>query len=176
MFRSAVQPEPPSAVAVRPGDNALDTVTNSEAPITPILVTTIESVRAMSPWVNVPEWVALIAKSEFVEMLTVKLLALLVVPPSVLTVIGPETAPFGTTALRFVAETIVNAALRPLKATLVVKLRFVPVTETVWPTKPEAGEKPEMRGGGAGWPSTLLLNTAARFEERAVKKVKPVSA
>src|SRR5438132_1027806 len=46
---------------------------------------------------------------------------------------------------------------------------------TVLLVAPEDGEKPVITGAGGVWPSILLRRTVARFDGKAVKKVKPVS-
>src|SRR5439155_5410873 len=59
---------------------------------------------------------------------TVKLLALVAVPPGVVTEIAPVVAPAGTVAVTCVAEFTVNVvALVPLNFTDVAPVRFVPV-------------------------------------------------
>jgi hypothetical protein len=71
----------------------------------------------------------------------VKLLALVAVPPGVVTLIGPVVAPPGTVAEIDVAELTVKLALVPLKVTAVVPVKFVPLIVTLVPTVPLVGEK-----------------------------------
>src|SRR2546427_92717 len=70
---------------------------------------------------------------------TVKLLALVAVPPEVVTLIGPVVAPLGTVAEIEVAEFTVKLALTPLKVTVVAPVKLVPVIVTLVPTGPLVG-------------------------------------
>jgi len=79
---------------------------------------------------------------------TVKLLALVAVPPGVVTLIVPVVAPAGTVAVICVAELTVNVALVPLNFTAVAPVYAVPVTVTLAPTAPLLGEKLVIEGGG----------------------------
>ena len=79
---------------------------------------------------------------------TVKLLALVAVPPGVVTLIVPPVAPVGTVALICVAELTVNVAVVPLNFTAVAPVNAVPVSVTLAPTAPLVGEKLVMVGGG----------------------------
>jgi len=79
---------------------------------------------------------------------TVKLLALVAVPPGVVTLIVPEVAPAGTVAVICVAELTVNVAVAPLNFTAVAPVYAVPVTVTLAPTAPLLGEKLVIEGGG----------------------------
>ena len=106
---------------------------------------------------------------------TVKLLALVAVPPSVWTRTKPEVAPAGTVAVICAVESMVKDALTPLKVTFVAKTRFVPVMVTLVPAVPLVGEKPVIAGAGGVWPSILFRSTVARFGGSALKKAKPVS-
>ena len=72
---------------------------------------------------------------------TVKLLALVAVPPEVVTLIGPVVAPLGTVAEIEVAEFTVKLALVPLNRTAVAPVKFVPLIVTVVPTGPLVGVK-----------------------------------
>src|SRR5882762_5552727 len=78
---------------------------------------------------------------------TVKLLALLAVPPGVVTLIGPVVAPDGTVAVIAVAEFTVKLALVPLNSTDVAPVKFVPLMVTLVPTGPLPGVKLVMVGG-----------------------------
>jgi hypothetical protein len=91
-------------------------------------------------------------------VLTVKFVALVAVPPGVVTEILPVVAPVGTVAVICVAEFTVNVvALVVLNFTelvvklapLTVPLKFVPVILTDVPTGPEAGVNPVIVGAGA---------------------------
>ncbi len=72
---------------------------------------------------------------------TVKLVALVAVPPGVVTAIGPVVALPGTVIVICVPELTVKGAVRPLSLTEVAPLKFVPVMVTVTPTPPLPGEK-----------------------------------
>src|SRR5690348_8549160 len=69
----------------------------------------------------------------------VKFAPLAVVPAGVVTVMGPEAAPAGTTAVIWVAESTVNTALTPLNSTAVVPMKLLPVMTIAAPTVPLAG-------------------------------------
>src|SRR5439155_16576584 len=78
---------------------------------------------------------------------TVKLPALLAVPPEVVTLIGPLVAPAGTVAVIAVAGLTVKLALVPLNRTALASVKLVPLIVTLVPTGPLAGVKLEMVGG-----------------------------
>src|SRR2546430_4930276 len=74
---------------------------------------------------------------------TVKLLALVAVPPDVVTLNGPVVAPAGTVAwIAVVDVTVKVGAFVPLKLTAVTPAKFVPLMVTLAPTVPLAGVKP----------------------------------
>ena len=73
---------------------------------------------------------------------TVKMPALVAVPPGVVIAMGPLAAPAGTTAvIRRPLLLMVNVALVPANVTLVVPLRFWPLIVTSAPAPPLCGEK-----------------------------------
>src|SRR5438105_2031825 len=72
---------------------------------------------------------------------TVKLPALLAVPPAVVTLTGPVVAPAGTVAVIALAEFTVKFALVPLNFTAVAPVKFVPLIVTLVPTDPLVGAK-----------------------------------
>src|SRR5205814_10567765 len=78
---------------------------------------------------------------------TVKLAALLAVPPGVVTLIGPLVAPAGTVAVIAVAELTVKLALVPLNSTAEAPVKLVPLMVTLVPTGPLPGVKLEIVGG-----------------------------
>src|SRR5438046_2660309 len=78
---------------------------------------------------------------------TVKLPALLAVPPGVVTLIGPLVAPAGTVAVIAVAEPTVKLALVPLNSTALAPVKLVPLMVTLVPTGPLRGVKLEIVGG-----------------------------
>jgi len=72
---------------------------------------------------------------------------LLAVPEGVVTEIGPDVAPEGTTAVTCVSESTVNEdAAVPLNDTPVAPVKPVPVIVTDVPTGPLDGENPEIVG------------------------------
>src|SRR5438046_4921609 len=78
---------------------------------------------------------------------TVKLAALLAVPPGVVTLIGPLVAPAGTVAVIAVAELTVKLALTLLNSTAVAPLKLVPLVVTLAPTGPRSEERRVGDGG-----------------------------
>ena len=81
---------------------------------------------------------------------TVKVAALVAVPPGVTTAIGPLVAPAGTVVVIVVALTTVNVGCDvPLKVTPVAPVRLVPVMVTAAPTMPLVGVKPVTVGTGS---------------------------
>ncbi len=70
---------------------------------------------------------------------TLNFVALVAVPPAVVTVILPVVAPAGTVVTIWVAVLDVIVAVVPLNFTEVAPVRFVPVMVTVVPTGPELG-------------------------------------
>jgi hypothetical protein len=92
-------------------------------------------------------------------MLTVKFVALVAVPPGVVTLILPVVAPVGTVAVICVAEFTANVAVVVLNFTelvvklapLTVPLKFVPVIVTEVPTGPKVGVNELIVGAGTGF-------------------------
>src|SRR5438445_13435577 len=78
---------------------------------------------------------------------TVKLIALLAVPPAVVTLIGPLVAPDGAVAVIVVAEFTVKLALVPLNRTALAPVRSVPRRVTRVPSGPLVRVKLEIVGG-----------------------------
>src|SRR4051794_14704072 len=70
---------------------------------------------------------------------TRKLVALVAVPATLVTVILPVVAPAGTLVVMEVVETTLNVALVLLKLTSVMPVKFVPVMVTATPIAPLAG-------------------------------------
>jgi hypothetical protein len=72
----------------------------------------------------------------------VKAVALVAVPPGVVTLTRPEVAPTGTANVKLVAFSMVYTATgAPLSVTAVAPVRLVPVTVTRVPIGPLAGVK-----------------------------------
>jgi hypothetical protein len=83
--------------------------------------------------------------------ITVKLPALVAVPPGASTEIGAVPAPAGTVAVICSSVTIVKSPVPTLvvpNLTAVVPVKPVPSIVTEVPTRPESGEKPVIDGGG----------------------------
>src|SRR5881227_2912755 len=80
-------------------------------------------------------------------LITVKLPALVAVPPGVVTLIVPVVVLEGTVACIEVVELTVKLALAPLKATRVAPEKLVPLMVTLVPTGPLAGVKLVIVGG-----------------------------
>ena len=75
-----------------------------------------------------------------------KLAALLVVPPGVVTEILPLVAPEGTVAVIFVEEFTLKVAATPLNVTEDALLKVAPLMTTLAPACPDVGEKLVMVG------------------------------
>ena len=106
------------------------------------------------------------------EPVTVKLLALVPVPPGVVTLIVPVVALVGTMATICVLEFTVYTALTPLNFTAEAELKFVPVMVTLLLVAPLVGVKLVMLGvGGLVRPSILARNADAIVPGKAVKKL-----
>jgi len=81
--------------------------------------------------------------------MTVKLEALLAVPPGVVTLISPDVAPNGAgTVIELSDTTVKPAAAVPLNVTDVAPVNPLPVIVTIAPIKPEAGANEVITGGG----------------------------
>ena len=107
------------------------------------------------------------------EVVTVKLLAELALPPAVVTEILPVVAPLGTVVEICVALFTVNEAACPLNATAVAPLRFVPVMVTPAPMSPLLGLKLVMAGAGT---VTVKLAAELAFPLGVVTEILPVVA
>jgi hypothetical protein len=80
--------------------------------------------------------------------ITVKLLALVPLPPGAATMMGPVVAPAGTTAVICPAETTAKlAAAAPLKLTAEASARSAPLMATAVPTRPDIGGLLPMKAG-----------------------------
>ena len=81
---------------------------------------------------------------------TVELVALVAVPPGVVTAMGPLAAPLGTVAVICASEFTVNVAAVPLNVTAVAPVKLVPVMVTEVPGGPLVGLNELIVGGGGG--------------------------
>jgi hypothetical protein len=79
---------------------------------------------------------------------TVKFVLVVPVPPEVVTLILPVTAPTGTVAVIWVAEFTAKLARTPPNRTAVAPVNAVPVIVTAVPVLPLVGENPEIVGAG----------------------------
>ena len=104
-------------------------------------------------------------------------LALVAVPPDVVTRSSPVVAPVGTVACIVVAElTVKLVALTPLNVTAVAPVKFVPVIVTVLPTGPLVGVKLVIVGGGGGGASTVNVLALVAVPPGVVTRSSPVVA
>jgi hypothetical protein len=104
---------------------------------------------------------------------TVKSAGLVPVPLEVVTVTRPVVAPVGTVAVICVGELTVNGALVPLKRTVIVPLKPVPLMITADPTGPFVGVNVEIVGA----PGVIVKSVALVAVPFAVTTVmRPVVA
>jgi len=111
----------------------------------PLKVTDVAPVRFVPPITTVVPTGPLVGKKLVTvgaATVTEKLVAVVAVPPGVVTEIGPVVAPEGTVAVICVDESTVKLAAVPLKVTDVAPVRLVPVITTLVPTGPLVGLKP----------------------------------
>ena len=93
---------------------------------------------------------------EWVRPVTVKFVALVAVPPGVVTLILPVVPPDGTVAVIFVDELTVKDDKTLLNVTLLTLTKLVPLIVTEVPTGPELGENELMVGLGGAVTSKFL--------------------
>jgi hypothetical protein len=96
-------------------------------------------------------------------VLTVKLFALVAVPPGVVAVILPVVAVAGTVAVIDVAEFTTNVAVTALNFTEVAPVKFVPVIAIDLPTGPNVGVNDVMVGAGIVKLVALALSPAVVY-------------
>ena len=89
-----------------------------------------------------------VGEKDLITGCTAKLEELAAVPRVFVTAMGPLVASGGTTTVICVSEFTVKAAGAPLKATLSVPVKFVPLTVMAVPTHARVGEK-ELTAGRA---------------------------
>jgi hypothetical protein len=107
---------------------------------------------------------------------TVKLPVPVAVPPGVVTLIRPDMAPDGTTAVICVGElTVKLVALVFLNFTSVAPVKFVPVMTTDVPTGPEVGTN-DVIVGAAGAPVTVKSWLLVAVPLGVVTLIRPVVA
>lgn len=101
---------------------------------------------------------------------TVKLVALVLVPPALMTVKAPVLAPEGTVAVIWVGESTVKVAGVPLKLRLVAPVKLSPTIVTGVPTEPLLGLKLLMVG------ATVKLSRLDAVPPGVVTEIGPVVA
>jgi hypothetical protein len=121
-------------------------LTTLNVAVTPLNVTLVAPVRFVPVIVTVVPTGPKVGVNEVIvgaaaAIVTLKFCVLQSLPPGVVTQIFPVTAPVGTVALIFVAESTVKFAETPWKVTLVAPVKSVPVIVTDVPTGPLVGEK-----------------------------------
>src|SRR5712691_6614438 len=106
---------------------------------------------------------------------TVKLVALVAVPPGVVTLIAPLVAPLGTVAVICVSELTLKEAAAPLKATAVASVKWDPLIVTPVPTGPLAGLN-ELIVGAEGAAVTVKLVALVAVPPGVVTLIAPLVA
>src|SRR2546425_6530638 len=123
------------------------------APLKPLTGLLKTAVKLMGELLVGSAWLAalsIVTVGGVVSVTTVKLLALLAVPPGVVTLSGPVVAPAGTVAVIVVAEPTVKLALVPLNRTAVAPVKLAPLIATLVLTGPLVGVKLVTVGGAVG--------------------------
>jgi len=105
--------------------------------------------------------------------MTLKLAALVAVPPGVVTATGPLVAPAGTVAVICVAESALKVAAAPLKRTALAPVKPLPVSVTLVPADPVIGAKSAMPGGGMTAKLVVLVATPPGVVTEIVPLVAP---
>jgi hypothetical protein len=93
---------------------------------------------------------SVIVRAWIVGSITVKAIALVAVPPGVVTAIGPVVARAGTVAVILVSETTVKVARVPLNLSAEAPVKPVPMMVTDVPAVPLVGLNDVMVGSGDG--------------------------
>jgi hypothetical protein len=107
---------------------------------------------------------------------TMKPLALVAVPPGVVTPISPLVAPLGTVAVICEALLTTKPAGVPSNVTDVAPVKFEPLIVTLVPTGPLAGEKPLIVGAEGGGTVTLKLEADVAVPPEVVTAIGPLVA
>jgi hypothetical protein len=141
----------------------------------PLNFTTVAPVRLAPVMVTVvPTGPEVGMKPETVGPVTVKLEALVAVPPGVVTPIDPVVAPLGTTVVIWVSELTVKVAAAPLNVTAEAPVRPVPPMVTLVPIAPDVGVKLEIVGGGDA--VTVKLDALVAAPTEVLTLIGPVVA
>lgn len=113
-------------------------------------------------------------KEVMAALVTVNTVALLAVPPEVVTVIVPLLAPSGTVALMVLAfSTDIVVAAVPLNFTAVAPVKFVPERVTICPISPLVGVKDVMVGAGTGKTKAHRNPVKTPLPRNAPRKMSP---
>ncbi|HEX7137805.1 MAG TPA: hypothetical protein VF219_08160, partial [Vicinamibacterales bacterium] len=109
--------------------------------LAPLKLTVVVPMKPVPVIVTLVPAVALVGEKLVIAgaTMTVKVAALVAVPPGVVTDIFPVVAPAGTVAVVCVAELTVKVALTPLNLSSVAPVKFVPVITTLAPMRPLVG-------------------------------------
>jgi hypothetical protein len=126
---------------------------------TPLNVTDVAPVKLAPLIVTVVPTAPLVGVKLVIRGATVKLVALVAVPPAVVTVIPPVVALADTVAVICVLELTEKAAEAPLNLTELAPVKAVPVIVTLTPTFPLAGVKPVMLGLTVKFPVLVTVPT-----------------
>src|SRR5207245_11637495 len=110
--------------------------------VVPLNVTAVAPVKAVPVSVTLAPTAPLVGEKLVMVGggMTVKELALVPVPPAVVTPMVPVVAPVGTVAVIWVAEFTVNAAVVPVNFTALAPVTAVPVMVTLAAADPLVGE------------------------------------
>jgi hypothetical protein len=117
---------------------------------------------------------SVIVRAWIVGSITVKAVALVAVPPGVVTAIGPVVARAGTVAVILVSETTVKVARVPLNLTAEAPVKPVPMMVTDVPAVPLVGLNDVMVGSGDG--VTVKFVALATVVPCLVTEIGPVVA
>jgi len=153
----------------------VDELTVKDVADTPPKVTEVAPVRFVPVITTLAPTAPLVGEKLVIvgAPMTVKDPALVAVPPGVVTLIGPVTAPDGTVAVICVDEfTVKDVADTPPNFTEVAPVRFVPVMTTLVPTDALVGLKLVI----VGEPTTVKLLALVAVPPGVVTAIGPVVA
>ena len=127
--------------------------------VVPLKVTLVVPMKLLPVMVTAVPTGPLVGVKEVIEggRVTVKSPPLVAVPSALVTLIFPVVAPEGTVVLICAFDVTVKAAVAPLKRTLVVPVKLLPVIVTAVPIGPPVGVKKEIEGGRVTVKSPLLV-------------------
>jgi hypothetical protein len=125
-----------TAALIDPADRTVKLVA-----FTPLKLTAVAPVKVLPEILTIVPILPLVGDRLFIFGVTRKSVALVSVPPEVVTLILPLVAVVGTVALIVLVETTVKVLLMPLNFTEVTPVKPVPVIVTIVPTGPLEGVK-----------------------------------